>query len=234
MTIKYHTYENGSPLVQGSAEWFAARRGLLTASEMKLIITAKKLEYAQNDKEKAHVYELAGQRITQYVEPTYIGDDMLRGQDEESFARETYRENYGEVEEVGFITNDKWGFTLGYSPDGKLVDKPAGIEGKSRRQKFQIETIVTKKMPEDFLIQVQTGLLVSEWEFMEFISYHGGLPMFTLRIMPDEKIQEAIIKAASIFEEKVKKVVQDYADVLADKSNRLVPTERREIGEIKI
>lgn len=234
MTIKYHTYESGSPLLQGSAEWFAARCGLLTASEMKLIITPKKLEYAQNDKEKSHVYELAAQRISQYVEPTYIGDDMLRGQDEESFAREAYRENYGDIEEVGFITNDKFGFTIGYSPDGKIAGKSAGIEAKSRRQKFQIETIANKKMPDDFLIQVQTGLLVAEWEFIDFISYHGGLPMCTIRIWPDTMIQAAIVKTATIFEEKLRKVVKDYADALADKANRFIATERREMGDIKL
>ena len=53
-----------------------ARCGLLTASEMKLIITPT-LKIASNDKERAHIYELAAQRITNYVEPSYVGDDKL-------------------------------------------------------------------------------------------------------------------------------------------------------------
>ena len=81
MTITYHR-----DLIQGSDEWLAARCGLLTASEMKLILTPT-LKIAANDKTRAHVYEIAAQRITRYVEPTYIGDDMLRGQEDEIIAR---------------------------------------------------------------------------------------------------------------------------------------------------
>ncbi len=66
-------------LIQGSDEWKSARCGLLTASEMKLIITPTTLKIASNDKERAHLYELLAQRITRYVEPSYISDDMLRG-----------------------------------------------------------------------------------------------------------------------------------------------------------
>ncbi len=82
MTITYH-----KDLIQGSDEWVAARRGILTASEMKLILTPT-LKMASNDKERAHLYELMAQRITGHVEPHYISDDMLRGQEEEIYARE--------------------------------------------------------------------------------------------------------------------------------------------------
>lgn len=226
--IKYY-----KDLVQGSDEWFAARCGLLTASEMKYIITPKKLEYAQNEKEKTHLFELAAQRINSYVEPTFIGDDMLRGQDDESFARETYDETYDKVETCGFITNDKWGFTLGYSPDGLVGEKKA-IEGKSRRQKYQIETIVNWKIPEEHLIQVQTGLLVSERESIDYISYCGGMPMATISVAADNIVQEAIIKAATIFHEKLEKIMATYKTRLEEKKQWLIPTERRERGEIKL
>jgi hypothetical protein len=222
MTITYH-----NEVYQGSAEWLALRCGLLTASEMKLIITAKKLEYAQNEKEKAHLYELAAQRINNYVEPTYIGDDMLRGSDDESYARGTYDENYEPVTTCGFITNDKWGFTLGYSPDGLCGDVGA-IEAKSRKQKFQMEVIMTGLIPDEHVIQVQTGLLVSEREWLDYISYCGGMPMKVIRALPDEKVQAAIIKAATIFHEKLDKIIVEYGEKIVG----LIPTERvdREIS----
>src|SRR3990167_6843088 len=55
-------------MVQGSDEWAAVRCGLLTASEMHLIVTPT-LKPASNDKERGHLYELLAQRITRYVEP---------------------------------------------------------------------------------------------------------------------------------------------------------------------
>lgn len=217
--IQYYT-----DLEQGSDEWLAARCGLLTASEMKLILTPT-LKTASNDKERAHLYELLAQRITHYVEPQYVGDAMLRGHVDEVEARILYTEKYAEVTDVGFITNDRWGFTLGYSPDGLVGDRGA-IECKSRKQKFQIETIVTKTMPDEFMLQIQTGLLVSEREWIDFISYSAGLPMVTIRIWPDEAIQAAIIEAAGTFEKKLAARFQQYQDAIAS-DLRLIPTERK-------
>lgn len=224
--IKYHT-----GLIQGSDEWFAARRGIITSSEMKLIITAKRLEYADNDDSRSHLDELAAQRMTQYTEPTYITKDMIRGQDDESTAREIYHENYEPVHEMGFITNDKFGFILGYSPDG-LVGEDGQIECKSACQYIQFNTIKKKSIPEKHILQVQTGLLVSERKWCDFISYCGGMHMITLRIYPDEKIQDAIIAAATKFEEKLKESIAQYKTVLADPANRLVETKRPEGGMI--
>lgn len=220
-------------LIQGTEEWFSARCGLLTASEMKYIITPKKLEYAQNDKEKTHLYELAAQRISNYVEPSYVGDDMLRGLDDEVDAKVAYEKKYGRVKDCGFITNSKFGFTLGYSPDG-LVGDDGAIECKGRRQKYQIETIAADKMPEDYIIQVQTGLLVSERKWMDFNSYCGGLPMYTKRIFPDQKIQDAILQAATIFHEKLDNLIKKYHETVLRDDIRLIATERRIEQEITL
>lgn len=210
-------------LVQGSDDWLAARCGLLTASEMKLILTPT-LKVADNEKTRAHVWELLAQRITEYVEPTYVGDEMLRGMEDEILARGLYSEKYEPVEEAGFITNDRWGFTLGCSPDG-LVGADGGIEVKSRRQKFQIQTIAESEMPDDFMLQVQTCLLITERSWWDFISYSGGLPMVTIRVYPDEKVHAAIVEAATAFEAKLEEKLAAYE--AAQNGARLIPTERR-------
>lgn len=223
MTITYHR-----DLIQGSEEWHAARCGLLTASEIKLILTPT-LKIADNVKTRAHLWELAAQRISRYVEPSYIGDDMLRGWEDEITARKLYAEHFAPVEEVGFVTNDKWGFTLGYSPDG-LAGDDGQIECKSRRQKFQIQTIVehyeSGAIPEDYQMQVQTGLLVTGRKWCDLVSYSGGLPMVTMRVEADRTIQDAIIDAASKFEARINEVVADYHAAL-ESDPTLIPTERR-------
>jgi YqaJ-like recombinase protein len=218
-------------LVQGSEEWHAARCGLLTASEMKLILTPS-LKTASNAAERAHVYELAAQRITRYVEPHYVGDEMLRGHDEEIDAKIAYAEHYAKVTDVGFITNDKWGFTIGCSPDG-LVGRDGMLECKSRRQKFQVETIASGEMPDDFSLQVQTLLLVSERKWCDFVSYSGGLPMVTIRVFPNAEIQAAIIAAATAFEARVCERVAEYRARLKTKA-RLIPTERKVVQEMYV
>lgn len=217
-------------MTQGSLEWHAARCGLITASEMKLIITPS-LKAASNDKERSHLFELLAQRVTEYVEPSYIGDHMLRGWDDEIEARRLYGETYAPVTEVGFITNDRWGFTIGYSPDA-LVGEHGLLECKSRKQKFQIETIATGQVPEEFMIQLQTGLLVSERQWIDFVSYSGGLPMVTIRVLPDPEYQEAIIVAATAFEDRIAKRLAMYREALTATDIRLIPTERKIIEEM--
>lgn len=214
-------------MIQGSDEWYAARCGLLTASEMRHIITPSKLQYASNDKERGHLYELVAQRIGKYVEPTYIGDDMLRGQADEIYAREIYNKRYAPLQSVGFIANDKWDFTLGYSPDALTVCGEGQIECKSRRQKYQIETIISGEIPSEYLIQLQTGLLVSERKWCDFVSYSGGLPMFVKRVLPDENTQKAIIDAATIFHEKMHDMIGKYQTWILEQGENLVETERR-------
>ncbi|MCA3244999.1 MAG: YqaJ viral recombinase family protein [Azospirillum sp.] len=222
-------------LIQGTDEWMAARCGLLTASEMDRVLTPT-LKIANNAESRSHLWELLAQRITGYVEPHYISDDMMRGMDDESRARDLYAVRYAPVEQVGFVTNDRWGFTLGCSPDG-LVGDDGLIECKSRRQKYQIQTLIEnvgeQTAPQEYALQIQTSLLVTERKWCDFVSYSGGLPMATIRVKPDAAIQEAIIKAATAFEEKLAEKLATYR--LLEKSGaRLIPTERTPLQEIAV
>jgi hypothetical protein len=187
------------------------------------------LKVANNGDSRAHVYEIAAQRITGHVEEGFTSYDMMRGHEEEVDARDHYRKHYAPVEDVGFITNDRWGFTLGYSPDG-LVGDIGLIEAKSRKPKFQVETIVKGEIPPEHVIQVQSGLLISEREWCHFLSYSGGLPMDLIPAEPIPEFQEAIIEAATAFEARVAEVIAAYHDAV--KARGLHPTERRAPMEI--
>lgn len=220
MTITYH-----AEVVQGSDAWLAMRAGRITASEVKLFMTPTG-KVANNDKTRAHAYELAYQRITNFVEPQYISDAMLRGQEDEIYARQAYADHYAPVTETGFVTNDKWGFTIGYSPDG-LVGDDGLIECKSRCGKYQVQTIASDAVPDDYVLQLQTALLVTERKWIDFVSYCGGLPVFVKRVEPDEQVQEAIIAAATDFQDRVAEVVVNYHAMLRNMP-KVIETERIE------
>ena len=223
MSITYYP-----DLEQGSIEWLTARLGILTASQMKHVITSS-LKSANNDKSRAIMWELLSQRINAYIEESYFSDDMMRGIEDEIDAVAIYSKNYAPVDVMGFITNDKWGFTLGYSPDG-LVGDNGLVECKSRNQKLQTKTIVdyvsNETIDPDFMIQCQTGLLVSEREWIDLISYCSGMPMATVRVYPDATIQAAIIVAASEFEKQLQEAMVKYNKVLSSGA-RLIATERK-------
>lgn len=223
MTITYYP-----EIYQGSDSWLALRCGRLCASELHLIITPT-LKIADNDKSRSHLNELLAQRISGHVEPRYVSDDMLRGRDDEIEAMMLYADKYSAWDSVGFITNDKWGFTIGYSPDG-LVGSHKIVEVKGRRQKFQVQTIVSGEMPEEYMIQVQTGLLVSEREVCDFVSYSGGFPMAVITVEADRITQEAIVSAAAAFEAKLAQRRALYEA----KAQKFHPTVRRVELEMRV
>lgn len=220
MTLTIH-----ETLEQGSTDWHAARCGLMTCSELNLILTPT-LKLADNANVKKHVYELAAQRITNYVEPTYIGDNMLRGWEDEIKARDLYSEHYAPVREVGGMVRDYGGFKLWGSPDG-LVGDESGIECKSRIQKYQVETISTREVPVEHRLQVQGLMLVSGRTHWAYVSYCGGMPMCVIDVEPDARYQDAILSACEGFENKVKEVMEKYYNALKGMKVR-IDTERME------
>lgn len=220
MTITIHR-----DVMQGTDAWHELRRGILTASEMHLIMTAKTRKVANNDKARAHMAELLAQRITGRVEPGFVSWDMERGHADEHDMRDIYRREFADVEEVGFITRDFGnGVVIGYSPDG-LVGADGAIEGKSRKPKLQVATILADEMPEEYAIQVQTGLLVSGRAWIDFISYSAGLPMMVKRIRRDEDMIADIQRIASDFYVEMAAKEAVYRRRIEDNQDRFIATE---------
>ena len=72
------------------------------------------------------------------------------------------------------------------------------------------------------MAQLQAGLLVSGREWVDYVSFFGGLPLYVKRVYPDPKWFDAITAACIAFE-------RDAAAMLADYENRsaaMPPTER--------
>lgn len=212
--IKVHNVE------QGTDEWLELRRGIVTASEVKHLVTPT-LKTAKNDKSRTYAWELLGQRVTGHIEPVYVSDHMLRGSFDEEIARELYNDNYGEVEQAGFITNHEHGPRIGYSPDG-LVGDSGLIEIKSRLQKHQMKTIIEGGVPSEYMAQIQTGLLVTGRDWCDFVSYCGGMPFYVCRVEPDAGWFDAIVEAVTALEAWLRGMSEIYAIRTAE----MVPTER--------
>jgi len=205
VTLTVHT-----DLIQGSDEWLAARRGIVTASVVGQLITAKTIKPAANDYSRALTMTLVAERITGWTEPVYVSDDMMRGTMDEPIARDAYSRHAGvDVAEVGFMTRDDWGFTLGFSPDG-LVGDHGLIEIKSRRQKKHLATILSDEVPLENVAQIQAGLLVSGREWCDYVSFSGGMPLWVKRVTPSVMWQIAITEAVERFEQAAVEMVTTY------------------------
>ena len=200
-------------LIQGTDEWHAARCGMVTASVAGKLLTST-LKVADNESSRGVVLTLAAERITGYVDPTYCGSSMERGHEDEPYARDTYSEHVAPVDEAGFMARDDWGFSLGYSPDG-LVGDVGLIECKSRLQKVQLQTIIEDRVPAENLAQLQCGLLVSARDWIDYVSFCGGMPLYVKRVYPDPIWHAAILAAVETFEANVADILARYHEVVA-------------------
>ena len=197
-------------LEQGTDEWLEARAGILTASTIGQLITAKTIKPAMNDRSRGLCQTLIAERITGHVEPVFPNRAMTRGTLLEPEARRIYAEQTGQgVDEVGFARLDTDTYTLGSSPDG-LAGETGGIEIKSPSAKVHVATVLSGAIPDYNRAQVQAFLHVTGREWCDFISYLPGEPLFIIRDFPDERWQKAIVSAAEQFEETARNAVARY------------------------
>ena len=211
-------------LEQGSDEWHQKRLGIITASNVNTLLTGKG-KPAKNATMRDYACKIAAERVFQYVGDTFQSFDMMRGHFEEELARDIYNDNYEEVLKCGIILREINGVMVGASPDG-IVGKDGGVEIKSRIPKFQVQTIISGEVPDEYMNQIQTTLMVSGRKWWDFVQYSNGMPMFVKRVLPDPARQDQIISAIAEFEAEVQNVVLAFEE----KSASLIPTKRVEIS----
>jgi len=196
---------------QGSDEWLAMRRGIVTASVVGQLITAKTIKPAANDYSRALTLNLVAERITGHTEPVFVNADMMRGNMDEPIARDLYSGYKALAVEIGFMVRDDWGFQIGYSPDG-LVGDDGLIEIKSRRAKKHLSTILADQVPIENMAQIQAGLLVSGRDWLDYVSFSGGLPLYVKRVKPSGRWFDAIVEAVAMFETNAAEMATTFAE----------------------
>ena len=198
---------------QGSDEWHALRRGMITASAISRLLTGTG-KPANNDTSRAQLLQLLAERIIDEAEPSFYGDDMARGHLLEPLARDIYAQHRAPVVECGFVTADFDGTVIGYSPDG-LVGDDGLIEIKSPRRKNHLRSLLSDEVPSEYVPQVQTGLAVTGRAWCDYISYAPGLPQFIHRCTRDELVIAQLIAAAQIAEVELQRLMELYTTVAA-------------------
>jgi putative phage-type endonuclease len=194
---------------QGTDEWHALRRGVITASTVDKLLTSTG-KPANNDTSRAQLYQLLAERITGESEPSFYNDDMARGHLLEPYARDLYAFYYEPITECGFVTIvEDSKVIVGYSPDG-LAGDDGLIEIKSPRRKTHLKSLLTDAIPTEYISQVQTGLAVTGREWCDFISYAPGLPLFVHRCYPNAKLIQQIFEAIEAAELQLADLMSAY------------------------
>lgn len=180
---------------QGSEEWFAARRGIVTASEFSTVM-AQGRGGGDSKTRRTYMLKLMGERLTGDPMYHYVNDHMERGHDQEPDARNMYAFQADvEPEPVGFIKNG----VVGCSPDS-LIAKDGMLEIKTKLAHLHLDVLLGDCVPSEHLAQIQGQLWVAEREWCDFVSYCPKLPLFVKRVHRDEAYIERIRKAVDVFE----------------------------------
>ena len=189
-----------------------ARAGIVTASVIGKLITPSTLKPAMNDTARSLIETLVIESITGRVEYVHPNASMARGTRDEPWARHEYEKLVqAAVTEVGFIRYNGPDYVLGYSPDG-LVEDSGLIEIKSRSPRIQMQTIIADKVPAANMAQIQTGLLVTGRAWLDYVSYSNGMPLYTKRVLPDQRWAEAIDQTMRQFTEAASNLRTQYAE----------------------
>jgi len=200
------TYYND--LEQGSKLWLEARLGIITASQVSRMVTPTG-KLADNNDSRSIVYEKVAERITGRVGDLFSNHYMEMGNLYEPFARDLYSKERAQVTETGFIVRQFDGYKIGYSPDG-LVGEDGLIEIKVFARQKHIKEICQNKPPAEYMMQMQTGMLVTGRKWCDYVTYNNGMKMRITRVLPDQRLHDLIVEAASILEQAINHNIELY------------------------
>jgi hypothetical protein len=202
-------------VVQGGDEWLELRRGILTASNFKIVLREGVDGEASKMREKL-LYTLAGERLSGKVAETFRSEAMSRGHQMEPAARDYYeRTTFGaKVRQVGFvrrtmITPLGREIVIGASPDAQ-VDDARGLEIKTLAPHLMIAQAKSGKFPSEHYAQLMGTAFVCGWSEMDLLLFYEGMPVAPrFRVALDNAFVTKIVQAIEVFDYELSVLVRD-------------------------
>ena len=191
--------------IQGSDEWWDAKLGFVSASNFSKVLNKAKGR-------GLYMRKLAAERLTGLREESYTNKIMDKGSETEQEARKYYETvNDCEVKQVGFVMRDD---SIGGSPDG-LIGELGLLEVKCPLSSTHIATILSGKMPDLHVPQVQGLLWITDRKWCDFVSYDPRVlsqPMFTVRVERDTEFFKKLAGEVGVFINELKAMIAKIDD----------------------
>ena len=181
---------------QYTPQWWAARRGMPTASEFHRIVTPAKWQMGSGA--ETYIFELIAQEfdVDYGIASDRATTAMRNGTFGEPEARRFYEfDTNMKVQQVGFCISDCGRF--GCSPDG-LVGDDRGLELKHPTAATQAKWLWAGVVPPEHLAQCHGGMIVTNRNRWDFLSYYPGMTPLLVPVFRDEKT-ELLAKALEEF-----------------------------------
>jgi len=190
----------------GTAEFFSARLGKLTASRMAAAMdfTAKGLDTAKRAKLKK---DLVAERMTDIVMSNFVSDAMRWGLETEADAKAAYTRATGnQVADCGVFDHYdiEW---CAATPDG-LVNDDGLLETKCPETATHIGWMMAGVVPEEHKPQMLLQLACTGRQWVDFCSYDPRIKnpaqqLFVRRFYPKPEEIEMVEDAARLFLDEV-------------------------------
>ena len=197
---------------QRTEEWFQARLGKVTASRVADVLS--KIKTGESASRRNYKIQLVSERLTGEKQESYINQAMQDGIDREVFARDRYVQQFGEVEEVGFIQHPT--LEAGASPDG-LIGEDGLLEIKCPMGTTHTETLMTQEVPSKYIPQIQFQLRCTGRKWCDFVSYNPMFPqhlqVFVKRVEADEVYQMELDKEIEAFLLEVQTIIDRLKEI---------------------
>lgn len=187
---------------QGTDEWFAVRKGKMTASHAQAIgNNGKGLE--------TYITELMAEYFSSGEKEQYSNKHTERGNELEPIARHIYELETGQtIEKVGFVEYNEF---VGCSPDG-LIREDGGWECKSIDDVKYFKHLMNgeSEIDSSYLWQIQMNLLITGRKYWILTVYNPNFKksMCNYRIEPDKEKQDALLKGFEIGTKKILEIKQ--------------------------
>lgn len=206
---------------QRTDQWHDARRGKVTASKVYDVINrnAKGEFYAGR---KTYKQALVAEIITNETSVSYSSDAMKWGTEKESEARDAYAKTiFDEVNEVGFIDHPRISGS-GASPDG-FVGSDGLVEIKAPNTTTFIEYILSDKIPDNYIAQMQWQMACTDRKWCDFVAYDPRMPedinMWVKRVERDDLYISTMEEMVIAFIKEVNETVDKLRQKIEDKKN---------------
>jgi len=195
---------------QRSVEWFADRAGRFGASELAALM-AKKGTATRDNK----IAQKVAERLTGVCEAGFTSSAMQWGIDHEDEARDQYflaSDNY--IEDEGFVRHPDpslydW---TGASPDG-LVESDGLVEIKCPNTATHISYLRTKKVPSNYMYQMQWQMACTGRKWCDFVSYDPRMPerlqLLVIHVPRDDLMIAKLEIAVSAAIEEVQQIINE-------------------------
>jgi putative phage-type endonuclease len=201
-------------LEQRSEEWFASRRGKVTASRIAdILATIRNGNYAAS--RKNYAAQLVTERLTGKDPEPYTNEYIEWGVEQEGPAREAYVRKTGNVvTEVGFVEHPNVP-SAGASPDG-LVGEDGLIEIKCPTQATHIETLLNEEINDRYIKQMMWQMACTGRKWCDFVSFDPRMPedmqLFIKRVPRDDEEIARLENSIQEFLDEVHVTVESLTD----------------------